>query len=206
MVGPASATLRSGMIQLKVELGMNGKETMLMTVMVKMSCGEMYSTDWTDEEKSAFVQTLSSCGKDFVMVSQCVRTRSSEQCKIFFSKTRKCPGLDKIRLGFGIGVSDAGHGGNSDTEGACVVQTCSVTGNNGSDCRMEEDLPPMDIKLSNESDVAVIHNLNSDSMDDELWEHRKSLSEKPTSPHKQQTSTIFRPLDLKAKIEKRGWK
>ncbi|KAL1542467.1 hypothetical protein AAHA92_26561 [Salvia divinorum] len=127
------------------------------------SCGEMDSTDWTDEEKSAFVQALSSCGKDFAMISQYVRTRSREQCKIFFSKARKCLGLDKIRPGVGTGVSDAGHGGNSDTEGACVVQTCSVTENDSSDCRMEEDLPHVDVKLSNESDVAVKHNLKPDS-------------------------------------------
>lgn len=127
------------------------------------SCGEMDPSDWTDEEKSIFMQAVSSYGKDFTMISQCVRTRSREQCKIFFSKARKCLGLDKIQPGDGNGVSDDGHGGTSDTEGACVVQTCSVTGNDGSDCRMEEDLPPAGVKLSNESDIAGKHDLKPDS-------------------------------------------
>ncbi|KAH6763594.1 hypothetical protein C2S52_021027 [Perilla frutescens var. hirtella] len=127
------------------------------------SCGEMDPTDWTDEEKSVFIQAVSSYGKDFSMISQCVRTRSREQCKIFFSKARKCLGLDKIQPGVGNAVSGDGNGGASDTEDACVVQTCSVTGNDNSECRMEEDLPPADMKLSNGSDIAGTHNLKPDS-------------------------------------------
>ncbi|XP_039002601.1 uncharacterized protein LOC120129061 [Hibiscus syriacus] len=60
------------------------------------SCGDMDPTDWTDEEKSVFIQAVSSYGKDFAMISQCVRTRSRDQCKVFFSKARKCLGLDLI--------------------------------------------------------------------------------------------------------------
>lgn len=127
------------------------------------SCGELDPSDWTDEEKSVFIQAVSSYGKDFTMISQCVRTRSREQCKIFFSKARKCLGLDKIQPGVVNAVSGGGNGGASDTEDACVVQTCSVTGNAGSECRMEEDLPPADMKLSNESDTAGALNLKPDS-------------------------------------------
>ena len=50
------------------------------------SCGEMDPTDWTDDEKTAFLQAVSSFGKDFAKIARCVGTRSQEQCKVFFSK------------------------------------------------------------------------------------------------------------------------
>lgn len=85
------------------------------------SCGEMDPTDWTDEEKSTFIQALSAYGKDFVMVSRCVGTRSRDQCKIFFSKARKCLGLDKILPGSGnLERQDINGGGDPD---ACVMET-----------------------------------------------------------------------------------
>ncbi|KAK6144799.1 hypothetical protein DH2020_021619 [Rehmannia glutinosa] len=93
------------------------------------SCGEMDPTDWSDEEKSIFVQAVSSYGKDFVMISQCLRTRSMEQCKIFYSKARKCLGLDQILPGACNAVSGDVNGGGSDTEDACVVQTGDVVCN-----------------------------------------------------------------------------
>ncbi|GFP82830.1 nuclear receptor corepressor 1 [Phtheirospermum japonicum] len=113
------------------------------------SCGEMDPADWTDEEKSFFVQAVSSYGKDFAMISQCLRTKSIEQCKIFFSKARKCLGLDRILpVAVNAAVSGDGNGGGSDTEDACVVQTDPVICNDDSECKMEEDLPP------DESDIA----------------------------------------------------
>lgn len=85
------------------------------------SCGEMDPTDWTDEEKSTFIQAVSAFGKDFVLVSRCVGTRSRDQCKIFFSKARKCLGLDKILPGPGNLVRQDVNGG-SDPD-ACVMET-----------------------------------------------------------------------------------
>ncbi|XP_055834999.1 uncharacterized protein LOC129903455 isoform X2 [Solanum dulcamara] len=85
------------------------------------SCGEMDPTDWTDEEKSTFIQAVSAYGKDFVMVSRCVGTRSRDQCKIFFSKARKCLGLDKILPGSGnLERQDVNGGSDPD---ACVMET-----------------------------------------------------------------------------------
>ncbi|KAL3650027.1 hypothetical protein CASFOL_006430 [Castilleja foliolosa] len=118
------------------------------------SCGEMDPADWTDEEKSFFVQAISSYGKDFEMISQCLRTKSIEQCKLFFSKARKCLGLDRIlpvAVNFTV-CGDGYGGGGSDTEDACVVQTDPVICNDDSECKMEEDLPPDESDIAGTSD------------------------------------------------------
>ncbi|KAK4756082.1 hypothetical protein SAY87_009839 [Trapa incisa] len=59
------------------------------------SCREDFS-DWTDVEKSKFIQAVSLYGKDFAMISQFLKTRSGGQCRAFFNKARKCLGLDLI--------------------------------------------------------------------------------------------------------------
>ncbi|MBA0727197.1 hypothetical protein Golax_000212, partial [Gossypium laxum] len=106
------------------------------------SCGEMDPADWTDEEKSVFIQAVSSYGKDFAMISQCVRTRSRDQCKVFFSKARKCLGLDLIdprTRNLGTPMSDDANGGGSDAEDACVLERLVVSSDKlGS---KPEDLP-----------------------------------------------------------------
>lgn len=108
------------------------------------SCGEMDPVDWTDDEKSLFVQAFSSYGKDFGMISRVVRTKSRDQCKVFFSKARKCLALDNLPSGTGMegihGSSD-GHGGGSDAEDACVLETGSIACSDKSGSRMDEDLP-----------------------------------------------------------------
>ncbi|XP_073273576.1 uncharacterized protein [Primulina huaijiensis] len=109
------------------------------------SCGELDYTDWSDMEKSIFIQSLSSYGRDFERISQCVRTRSRDQCKVFFSKARKCLELDLIQPGQGNAVSGDGNGGGSDMEDASAVETGSVVFNEGSDCKME-DLLTSDMK------------------------------------------------------------
>ncbi|RRT43300.1 hypothetical protein B296_00044168 [Ensete ventricosum] len=89
---------------------------------------ELGSADWTDEEKSIFIQALGTYGKDFTKISSCMKTRSWEQCKIFFSKARKCLGLDVIRQGTVLGgtpLSDA-NGARSDTDDACVAEMDSA--------------------------------------------------------------------------------
>ncbi|XP_073159011.1 uncharacterized protein [Henckelia pumila] len=118
------------------------------------SCGEMDPTDWTDVEKSIFIQAVSSYGKDFGMISRCVRTRSRDQCKVFFSKSRKCLGLDLIVPGFHNAVSGDVNGGGSDIEDASVVETESLIYKEGSRAKTEEDLPSPDRKSSHASNVA----------------------------------------------------
>ncbi|CAL1374322.1 unnamed protein product [Linum trigynum] len=107
------------------------------------SCGEMDpAADWTDEEKAAFVRAVSLHGKDFAIISRCVQTRSRDQCKVFFSKTKKCLGLDQIHSGretVGPSLSDDANGGGSDMEDACAIE-------NGSDefpSQVDQYLPPV---------------------------------------------------------------
>eukprot|EP00268_Persea_americana_P067453 TRINITY_DN929_c0_g1_i1.p1 TRINITY_DN929_c0_g1~~TRINITY_DN929_c0_g1_i1.p1 ORF type:complete len:1748 (-),score=380.59 TRINITY_DN929_c0_g1_i1:311-5554(-) len=107
------------------------------------SCGELESTDWTDEEKSSFIVALRTYGKDFASISKLVRTRSRDQCKIFFSKARKCLGLDLIHREpetEGTRMSDAG-GGRSDTEDACVVEMDSTMCSMQSCSKIDVDMP-----------------------------------------------------------------
>lgn len=108
------------------------------------SCGEMDPTDWTDDEKAAFLQAVSSFGKDFAKIARCVGTRSQEQCKVFFSKGRKCLGLDLMRPipeNVGSPVNDDANGRESDTDDACVVETGSAVGTDKSGTKTDEDLP-----------------------------------------------------------------
>ncbi|CAK9152242.1 unnamed protein product [Ilex paraguariensis] len=129
------------------------------------SCGEMDSADWTDEEKSMFIQAVASYGKDFVKISRCVRTRSRDQCKVFFSKGRKCLELDMIHHepgNQGTPVNDEGNGGGSDAEDACVVETGPVICCEKSGSKMDE-APFSDLKTNHcASDPAEIMNLPPD--------------------------------------------
>ncbi|KZV24273.1 hypothetical protein F511_01755 [Dorcoceras hygrometricum] len=116
------------------------------------SCGKLDSTDWSDVEKTIFIQSLSSYGRDFEMISQCVGTRSRDQCKVFFSKARKCLGLDLILPGRGNAISRDANGGGSDVEDASAMGTGSIVCNVGSDCKMEDHLLQSDIKSRHEYD------------------------------------------------------
>lgn len=123
------------------------------------SCGEMDPTDWSDEETSIFVQAVLFYGKDFVMVSQSVGTRSVDQCKLFFSKARKCLKLDQFQPGGEETALVDDNGGDSDIEDGCTVETGSVIRDNDSECSMEENLPQPDMKLNHQPDVAGPRNL-----------------------------------------------
>ncbi|RDX71297.1 Nuclear receptor corepressor 1, partial [Mucuna pruriens] len=130
------------------------------------SCGEMDPIDWTDDEKAAFLQAVSSFGKDFAKIARCVGTRSQEQCKVFFSKGRKCLGLDLMRPipeNVGSPVNDDANGGESDTDDACVVETGSVVGTDKSGTKTDEDLPlyGMD-RYHNESNPVEGRNLSTE--------------------------------------------
>lgn len=122
------------------------------------SCGEMDPSDWTDEEKSIFIQAVSSYGKDFSMIARCVRTRSRDQCKVFFSKARKCLGLDLIHTGRGNvrpSVNDDANGGGSDTEDACVLETSSVNCSDKLGSKTDEELPSHVINSNQEESCSA---------------------------------------------------
>ncbi|KAF6150459.1 hypothetical protein GIB67_030260 [Kingdonia uniflora] len=115
------------------------------------SCGETDSVDWTDEEKSNFLVAVGSYGKDFGKIAQFVRTRSSDQCKIFFSKARKSLGLDMIHPGSGndgTPVRDI-NGGRSDTEDACHLETESAICSTQSYSKMDLDPDPLSVSNRN---------------------------------------------------------
>ncbi|GKV34114.1 hypothetical protein SLEP1_g42529 [Rubroshorea leprosula] len=107
------------------------------------SCREPDPADWTDEEKSIFLQAFSSYGKDFSMISQCVRTRSQDQCRVFFSKVRKCLGLDLINAkarNMGTPLSDDANGDGNDMEDTSVLKS-SVVAVDKLGSKVEDDLP-----------------------------------------------------------------
>ncbi|XVF83270.1 hypothetical protein PTKIN_Ptkin16aG0472900 [Pterospermum kingtungense] len=146
------------------------------------SCGEMDPADWTDVEKSIFIQAVSSYGKDFGMISRCVRTRSRDQCKVFFSKARKCLGLDLIHprtRNMGTPMSDDANGGGSDMEDACVLES-SVVCSDKMEFKVEEDLPSTIVSMNvDESDpigeVSLQTDLNlSEENEGRLVDHRNS--------------------------------
>ncbi|KAL1532189.1 hypothetical protein AAHA92_32228 [Salvia divinorum] len=116
------------------------------------SCGEMNTTDWSDEEKSIFIRAVSSHGKDFCMVSRCVRTKSANQCKVFFSKASKSLGLDMIQPGSGAASGDV-DGGGSDVEDDCNMRSYLGTGNNSSEYETKEISSPPRMKSDHESEM-----------------------------------------------------
>lgn len=132
------------------------------------SCGEeIDAADWTDEEKSIFIQAVASYGRDFAMISQCMGTRSRDQCKVFFSKARKCLGLDMIHPEpCSEGTMDANGGDGSDAGDACMVETGSVICRNNVSlgCKKEEgELQLSDLKVEQtDPDPAVDMNLHRD--------------------------------------------
>ncbi|KAI8539828.1 hypothetical protein RHMOL_Rhmol09G0213300 [Rhododendron molle] len=125
------------------------------------SCGEIDHTDWTDEEKSVFIQAVSSYGKDFAMISRCMRTRSREQCKVFFSKARKCLGLDGIGPRpsgeEGVVLNDNANGGGGSDNGSVICDEKS------SGPKMGEETILSDLNIIRfESDPAETMNLQSE--------------------------------------------
>ncbi|KAG2257772.1 hypothetical protein Bca52824_077066 [Brassica carinata] len=100
------------------------------------SCGETGPIHWTDAERSAFIQGFSLFGKNFASLSRFVRTRSPDQCRVFFSKVRKCLGLECIQSGSrnvsaSASVDNANEGGGSDLDGPCATESNSGICNNG---------------------------------------------------------------------------
>jgi len=89
---------------------------------------EVDPVDWNDNEKSIFIEAMNNYGKDFARISSCVKSKSYEQCKVFFSKARKSLGLDLIHQGaadVSVPTSDT-NGGRSDTDEACAAEMDSA--------------------------------------------------------------------------------
>ncbi|KAK9061244.1 hypothetical protein SSX86_018424 [Deinandra increscens subsp. villosa] len=104
------------------------------------SCGEeMNSTIWTDEERSRFIKAVKSYGKDFSLISRCMGTRSNDQCKVFFSKVKKCIGLDVMDLGFDSEGTTGANQGGGDQDDTCMVDSGSGISHDKSsmECKMD---------------------------------------------------------------------
>ncbi|KAG9140763.1 hypothetical protein Leryth_006951 [Lithospermum erythrorhizon] len=116
-------------------------------------CGEIDPTYWTDEEKTLFIQAVSSYGKDFTMVSRCVRTKTQVQCKVFFSKARKCLGLDKICLGTENLMTDD----NGSSRDAYFLETGTAMCNGKPGLRIGDDFAFSNLKLGhNPMKVSIV--------------------------------------------------
>lgn len=59
-------------------------------------CHEDIYTDWTDNEKCLFINALGKYGKDFQSISSHVHSRTEDQCRTFFCKSRKALKLDEV--------------------------------------------------------------------------------------------------------------
>ncbi|TKY46293.1 Nuclear receptor corepressor 1 [Spatholobus suberectus] len=129
------------------------------------SCGEMDPSDWTDEEKAAFLQAVSSFGKDFTRIAQHVGTRSQDQCKIFFIKGQKGLRLDLMhhRPEYIGSLGNDVNGGRSDTDDACVVAADSVSDSDKSGTKTDEDQPSSVMNSNHdESKPVKARNLSAD--------------------------------------------
>ncbi|CAH2064323.1 unnamed protein product [Thlaspi arvense] len=119
------------------------------------SCGETGPIHWTDDERSAFIQGFSLFGKNFASISRFVRTRSQDQCRVFFSKVRKCLGLECIQSGSGnvstsASVDNANEGGGSDLEDPCAMESNSGICNNGVSAKMGLNSPTSPFNMNQE--------------------------------------------------------
>ncbi|XP_044509196.1 uncharacterized protein LOC123228060 isoform X2 [Mangifera indica] len=172
------------------------------------SCGEMDPADWTDEEKSIFIQAVSSYGKDFAMISRCVRTRSKDQCKVFYSKARRCLGLDLIHTGCGIAgttVSDDANGGGSDCEDACVLEASSVICSDKVDSQMN-DLPSSGVNKNQDPSCAGPMSLQTDlnkTEDDNGVRHFDDPRSKDVGPLVSDECKILHSPEVVSEFERR---
>ncbi|GAA0180133.1 hypothetical protein LIER_30071 [Lithospermum erythrorhizon] len=123
------------------------------------SCGEIDPTNWTDEEKILLIQAVSSYGKDFTMISRCVRTKTQDQCKVFFSKARKCLGLDNICPRSENLIADDVNRGTPD---ACFLENGSGICNGKSGSRIDDDMASVNLKFAHDPVKDISKNLLPD--------------------------------------------
>uniref|UniRef100_A0ACD5W4V5 Uncharacterized protein n=1 Tax=Avena sativa TaxID=4498 RepID=A0ACD5W4V5_AVESA len=133
---------------------------------------EVDPVDWNDDEKSAFIEAMNNYGKDFAQISSCVKSKSFEQCKVFFSKARISLGLDMIHhqrsTDTGLLTCDT-SGGRSDTDEACAAEMDSAICSTQSSLKMEIDVPAADgtnqSSQKMEIDVPAVKQPNTDASD-----------------------------------------
>ncbi|XP_038892245.1 uncharacterized protein LOC120081444 [Benincasa hispida] len=142
------------------------------------SSEDVDSSNWTDEEKLIFMQAVSSYGKDFDSISRCIRSKSRDQCKVFFSKARKCLGLDSMHTSGDVGETPGsgndGSGSGTDSEDHCVVEIC---GARGSDEFVSESINGVatSVNVNHEESVsAVTVNMRTSSEFEESTELQQS--------------------------------
>ncbi|XP_066368634.1 uncharacterized protein [Miscanthus floridulus] len=119
---------------------------------------EVDQLDWNDDEKSIFIEAMNNYGKDFARISSCVKSKSYEQCKVFFSKARKSLGLDLIHQGaadVSMPASDT-NGGRSDTDEACAVEMDSAICSTQSCSKIVIDVCPTEGAIGGPNSVIKI--------------------------------------------------
>ncbi|KAE8815802.1 Nuclear receptor corepressor 1 [Hordeum vulgare] len=90
------------------------------------------------------IEALNNHGKDFARISSYVKSKSYEQCKVFFSKAHISLGLDLIyqrTTDVGLPTGDA-NGGTSDTDEACAAEMDSPICSTESPVEMEMEVCP----------------------------------------------------------------
>nr|KYP42508.1 Nuclear receptor corepressor 2 [Cajanus cajan] len=128
-------------------------------------CGEIDDSDWTNEEKATFLQAVSSFGKDFTMIAKHVGTKSKDQCKIFFIKGKKWPGLNLMHHKPDYNVSPVNdlNSGRNDKDDGCVVVADTIIGSDKSGTKTNGDEPSSSMNLNDdESKPAEAENLSTD--------------------------------------------
>ncbi|KAF8052904.1 hypothetical protein N665_1492s0008 [Sinapis alba] len=120
------------------------------------SCEETGPIHWTDAERSAFIQGFSLFGKNFASLSKFVRTRSPDQCRVFFSKVRKCLGLEcrqsgSANVSTSASVDNANEGGGgSDLEDPCAMESNSAVCNDGVSAKINLNSPTSPFNMNQE--------------------------------------------------------
>ncbi|KAH0935007.1 hypothetical protein HID58_012124 [Brassica napus] len=120
------------------------------------SCEETGPIHWTDAERSAFIQGFSLFGKNFASLSSFVRTRSPDQCRVFFSKVRKCLGLEcrqsgSANVSTSASVDNANEGvGGSDLEDPCAMESNSAICNDGVSAKIGLNSPTSPFNMNQE--------------------------------------------------------
>jgi hypothetical protein len=118
---------------------------------------EVDPVDWNDDEKSIFIEAMNNYGKDFARISSCVKSKSYEQCKVFFCKARKSLGLDLIHQGaadVSMPTSDT-NGGRSDTDEACVAEMDLAICSTQSFAKTEMDVCPTERAIQGPSSCII---------------------------------------------------
>uniref|UniRef100_A0A7N0TLZ5 SANT domain-containing protein n=1 Tax=Kalanchoe fedtschenkoi TaxID=63787 RepID=A0A7N0TLZ5_KALFE len=133
---------------------------------------------WTDREKSVFVSSVKSYGKDFYKISGCIGTKSKDQCKSFYSKARKCLGLD-VELPDNDheqqSVIDDSNGDGSIAVFTSTLEAVSDTGSYKLNQRVDEDLSLYASVTSNVDSLSPDASMKLRTCHDQLKDKKGSL-------------------------------